>query len=205
MLKFLKAEDSQRAVTSERASTQTSLNSPDPLDQHSRQRSPNSDGQADLLEAAEPNLVLESHTDLKDVGEWGAVITDHLRTLLVQQGSAAVQHLDSEFAEVSRPGTSTKGETRKLTRDWFYRELPNCERILRSRMVYSPAKKSLFCFCCHLFSPIKATSSGFNTTDGFNLYWKMNPKVYEHESSKRMTTQRLCLVYTLKFKQGLER
>lgn len=120
---------------------------------------------------------------LKDVGHWPTKISNHLRTLLVRQGSAGVQHIDYDFAEVSRPGVSTKGSARKLTRDWFFRKLPNGEKMLRSWMVYSPSKSSLFCFCCKLFGTVTDFSSSFNSENGFNKWWKLNPKLEEHESS----------------------
>ena len=57
-----------------------------------------------------------------------------------------------EFKEVARSGTKTKGNARKLTKNWFYRDLRNGEKGLRTWMVYSPSKETLFCFCCRLFS-----------------------------------------------------
>lgn len=103
--------------------------------------------------------------------------------IIVRNGSSSVQHIDANFAETVREGPSTKGGNRNLTRDWFFRTLPNGENVLRSWMVYSPAKKSLFCFCCRLFSDShSSTQSTFASQEGFNKWWKMNPKVEEHES-----------------------
>jgi hypothetical protein len=47
-------------------------------------------------------------------------------------------------------------------------------------MVYSPVKEALFCFCCRLFS---AGLSSFSADEGFRNWWKLNPKVHEHEVS----------------------
>ena len=51
-------------------------------------------------------------------------------------------------------------------------------------MVYSHEKKSLFCFCCKLFdkNDNPTTKSSFIT--GFNSWWKLNPKVSDHENSE---------------------
>ena len=48
-------------------------------------------------------------------------------------------------------------------------------------MVYSPSKKALYCFCCKLFA--EGSNSSFNSVDGFNIWWKLNPKISRHESS----------------------
>ena len=77
-------------------------------------------------------------TDFSDIGQWPAVIPDSLRVSLVEIGPEAVQHRDSEFAAVSRSGGATKGGVRHLTRDWFFKNLINGEKILRVWMMYSP-------------------------------------------------------------------
>ncbi|CAH2015699.1 unnamed protein product [Acanthoscelides obtectus] len=48
-------------------------------------------------------------------------------------------------------------------------------------MAYSLVKESLFCFCCRLFGVVD--KAGFNSINGFKKWWKLNPKVLEHESS----------------------
>lgn len=48
-------------------------------------------------------------------------------------------------------------------------------------MVYSPSKKSIYCFCCKLFDNL--CQAGFNTENGFNKWWKLNPKISQHEVS----------------------
>lgn len=119
--------------------------------------------------------------DLKDVGLWPSKINNDTRILLVRQGASVIQNLDSNFCEVMRQGESTKGQTRNLTREWFFKTMPNGEKILRSWMVYSPSKKALYCFCCKLFA--EGSNSSFNSVDGFNIWWKLNPKISQHESS----------------------
>lgn len=70
-----------------------------------------------------------------------------------------------------------------MTTAWFYKTLPNGEKVLRSSMVYSLSKKSLLCFCCRLLLMRKKTwTSSFVT--GFKTWWKQNPKVSDHEASK---------------------
>ncbi|CAN7946090.1 unnamed protein product [Ixodes hexagonus] len=61
--------------------------------------------------------------------------------------------------------------------------MPNGQKILRSWMVYSPVSGKLYCFCCRLFaSHATETTSKFIT--GFQAWWKLNPKVQDHERSE---------------------
>nr|CAI5841793.1 unnamed protein product [Callosobruchus analis] len=108
-------------------------------------------------------------------------MTDEVRTLLVNRGSDSVQHIDSKFADVVGSGTSTKGGTRKLTKECFYKPLSNGEKVLRTWMVYSPLKQSLY-FSCKLFDN---ADSNFASKEGFNKckWWKLNPRIRDHENS----------------------
>ena len=98
------------------------------------------------------------------------LLTGNDRMLLVRQGSMVVQHIDSDFGEVIRPGKSNKGGTRKLMREWSFRTLPNREKVLHSWMTYSPSKESLYCFCCRLFCNKGNNESNFNSERGFNKW-----------------------------------
>jgi len=82
-----------------------------------------------------------------DIGLWPVKISHEIRSMLVRQGYISMQHLHCEFKEVPRPGTSTKGDTRKLTKKWFFRDLRNGEKSMRTWVVYCPSKEALLCFC----------------------------------------------------------
>ena len=133
------------------------------------------------VKASHSTLVdASSFNSLTDIVQWPSKINDTVRTILVQNGTNVVQHIDSKFKEVVRPGSSTKGESRKLTKSWFYRTLPNGEKLLRTWMAYSPSKEALFCFSCKLF---EVSNWNFASKDGFKNWWKLNPKVRDHEQS----------------------
>lgn len=134
----------------------------------------------DIIEIEPSAPAKAKDVNLDDVGCWPSTMTDEIRTLLVSGGSDSVQHIDSKFADVVRSGTSTKGGTRKLTREWFYKPLSNGEKVLRTWMVYSPLKQSLYCFCCKLFGN---SGSNFASEEGFNKWWKLNPRIGDHENS----------------------
>lgn len=82
------------------------------------------------------------------------------------------------IGEVARGGSLVKGQNRKLTRECFFRILSNNEKVLRSWLMYSPFKKALYCFCCRLFAD--KIISQFECKDGFNTWWKLNPKFYQN-------------------------
>ncbi|GBP62406.1 Zinc finger MYM-type protein 5 [Eumeta japonica] len=134
----------------------------------------------DIIEIVPSAPAEVKDVNLDDVGCWPSPMTDEVSTLLVRRGSDSVQHIDSKYADVVRSGTSTKGGTRKLTKEWFYKPLSNGEKILRTWMVYSPLKQSLYCFSCKLFGN---SGSNFASEEGFNKWWQLNPKIGDHENS----------------------
>ncbi|XP_067140883.1 zinc finger MYM-type protein 5-like [Centruroides vittatus] len=130
------------------------------------------------------------YRNLDDIGNWPEHIDENMRLHLIQQGHLVVQHINTNFAVASTVtrldscSLTSKGETRRLTQEWFYHTLTNGEKVLRTWMAYSPSKASLFCFCCRLFENVNTPNgSKFCSSDGFNTWWKLNPKVSSHESS----------------------
>ncbi|KAF2882715.1 hypothetical protein ILUMI_23448 [Ignelater luminosus] len=131
--------------------------------------------------AAEPPYVCYRVAGLgvkpKDVKRCPKNVFDDLQVILIQLESVVMENLYSKFAEIFRSGVSAKEKrkTRRLTKEQFYRQMPNGEKILRSRIVHSPSKSLLYCFCCRLFAPLK-TGSAFgserNLTSGGNSIQK---------------------------------
>lgn len=60
-----------------------------------------------------------------DIGKWPEHIDDNMRLHLIQQGQEIVQHINTNFAEMSTVTRSdsrsltSKGETRRLNQEWF--------------------------------------------------------------------------------------
>lgn len=122
-----------------------------------------------------------------DVGLWPDIISDALRIEIVKRGSAKVQYNEGPFEVTERSQTKMdKGVNRSLTKEWFYRQMENGERILRSWMTYSPVHKCLYCFCWSLFHERGSTSQDTLSSfvkKGFRNWWKINPKIAEHKNS----------------------
>ena len=89
---------------------------------------------------------------LKDVSFWVLPVSDALRVEIVKVGSGPFQNKEGPFQSTSRNDQGTKGFERNLTQEWFFKSMPNRERILRSWMVFSPITGNLYCFCCRLFT-----------------------------------------------------
>ena len=132
---------------------------------------------------------ISSNILYNDISDWPFPVPDSLRVDLIKRGSEAYQNKDGPFGTVTRSGDKIKGSICQLTSDWFYISLPNSEKILRTWMVYSTKKQSLYCFCCRLFGTdknLRGNPSKFMT--GFQSWWKLHPKVQSHENSEQHLT-----------------
>ncbi|XP_044147047.1 zinc finger MYM-type protein 1-like [Bufo gargarizans] len=136
-----------------------------------------------------------------DVAAWPVPVPDVLRVDLIKRGSEPFQNRDGPFNPVEIQGEKSKGKSRQLTTAWFYKALPNGEKILRTWMVYSLSKQSLFCFCCRLFAVDDKLTGTSSFVTGFQLWWKLNPKVFDHEASEQHLT---CLEKWKTLRAGLK-
>ncbi|KAF2889738.1 hypothetical protein ILUMI_16435, partial [Ignelater luminosus] len=151
-------------------------------------------GSTNLSASLASAAIAEIDFDGNDIGKWPGNIDSNIRLLLIQRGPEVVQHINTDFTKDPTISRSVQSDTdaitwkvlsrRRLTREWFYRTLTNGEKVLRTWMAYSPSKAPLFCFCCRLFENAHSpNASKFYTSDEFNTWWKLNPKVSNHESS----------------------
>lgn len=115
------------------------------------------------------------------IGCWLLPVSEKLRVDIIKKGSEAYQYKEGPFSFTERPGTHAKGSQRCLTSAWFYCTLTNGTRYVRKWMIYSISKNKLYCFRCRLFASQEDTSKQF--VSGFDQWWKLNPKVSQHESS----------------------
>lgn len=112
----------------------------------------NSDNEEESQQIANDEEELHNTTRL-DVATWPAPMPDDLRVEIVKTGSEPYQNRDGPFLDtVQRSGDKIKGKSRHFNSEWFYKALPNGEKVLRKWMIYSPTKNSLYCFCCKLFT-----------------------------------------------------
>lgn len=105
-----------------------------------------------------------------DPGLWPASMTNDLVNILVSRGPV----------QVSNCNFPTNNDGRKFTDNYYYRNLPNGEKVNREWLVYSISKDSVYCFCCKIFG--KSVSS-LSTLNGFSDWQHLSLTLKRHETS----------------------
>ena len=119
-----------------------------------------------------------------DPGLWQ--VTEELRSYWIREGPERCSNRDSDFRDTKRAYSS---QSRYLQRSMFSGTLPNGQTTDRSWLIYSPAKKCVYCFCCRLLSADRGNQfvgSGFND-------WKHPNLISQHESSANHRSSLLAL------------
>lgn len=137
-----------------------------------------------MVDTELPEVTFNTTSDvLSDVSNWVLPLTDQERVSIVRLGNERFQNKEGPFLYSSRSGSGTKGVQRKMDPSWFYIKLPDSQTVLRKWMVYSPISNKLYCFCCRLFQENVNQKQQSSFITGFDKWWKLNPKVVEHERS----------------------
>lgn len=106
---------------------------------------------------------------LSDVSVWNLPVQDHFRVEIIKKGSPSFQNKDGPFSVATRQDARAKGDVRQLSKEWFYKMMPNGQKILLSWMVYSLVSEKLYCFCCRLFA-VNATERTSKFVTGFQKW-----------------------------------
>ncbi|GLV33620.1 hypothetical protein CBL_21236, partial [Carabus blaptoides fortunei] len=153
------------------------------MDEFEAEKRTESDPNHDTVNEMLNEVKEENWNILDDVSWWNIPVPDHLRVIIIKKGSASFQNKDGPFRTATRQDSKAKGDVRQLSKEWFYKVMPNGEKVLRSWMVYSLVSDKLYCFCCRLFA-VNATDTTSKFVTGFQMWWKLSPKVHNHESSE---------------------
>lgn len=103
------------------------------------------------------------------------------REILIRKGPAYFQNKDSDFSDTSRTyKDGNKSVTRYFNKALFIRKLKNNESVERKWLLYSPSKKSVFCFSCSLFNP---SDVNLCSPSGCNDWKHINHIILAHENS----------------------
>ena len=91
---------------------------------------------------------------LRDVVSWEIPLSEPIRVEIIKKGSGPFQNKEGPFSDIRRQIATgnVKGGVRHFSGDWFYKLMPDGQKILRTWMVYSTTSHSLYCFCCRLFT-----------------------------------------------------
>jgi hypothetical protein len=71
-----------------------------------------------------------------------------------------------------------------LSNSYFFRILPNKEKIERFWLLYSETKNSLYCFCCKIFNDSDLKSVRLSDESGYNDWQHLSEHLNIHEKSK---------------------
>ncbi|XP_053101872.1 uncharacterized protein LOC128323177 [Hemicordylus capensis] len=137
---------------------------------------------SELDAAQEPPTVMPEVIDQHDIGllqfdkDTGRpILPDTLRTEIIKLCSKYFQNTEGLFLPTNN---------RAMNKTWFRKRLGSGrgEEVARTWLVYSPSKKSAFCFCCLLFSRSDHQST-LEQESGFN-HWKAPERICVHENAK---------------------
>lgn len=117
-----------------------------------------------------------------EVGYRPVPLLDNLRIGIIKRGSECVQNKEGPFDAVERPGEKSKHVIWQLTK-MVFKLMPDNKKILRKWMVDSHLNKSLYCCCCKRFTGDENKPGISSFVTGFRTWWKLNPKVRQHENS----------------------
>ncbi|XP_053156027.1 zinc finger MYM-type protein 5-like isoform X3 [Hemicordylus capensis] len=103
------------------------------------------------------------------------IIPDTLRTEMIKLGAKFFQNSEGPFLPT---------RNRAMNKTWFRKRLGSGhgEEVTRKWLLYSPSKRSAFCFCCLLFSRSEHQST-LEQESGFN-HWKAPERICVHENAK---------------------
>lgn len=111
-----------------------------------------------------------------DPGSWPKMFTDTQRCFITKM--IVGLHFECDLENSYRDG-------RHLTKDWFFKLLPNGHTVRRSWLAYSKSKRSLYCIPCRLFShlTLEKQISSLAKIEGFTQWKKLSSRIPEHENS----------------------
>ncbi|CAM2113597.1 unnamed protein product [Caretta caretta] len=116
-----------------------------------------------------------------DPGKWGMTSQD-LIAHWTEKGPQKCQNLDADFSLTKRECTN---KNRYLTKSMFEYVKPNKQIGKREWLIYSPSKKKVHWFYCHLFSDTKSF-------DEYEIQGVARTANHEYKSAKCCKRQKTC-------------
>ncbi|CAH2090227.1 unnamed protein product [Euphydryas editha] len=100
-------------------------------------------------------------------------------------GPEFFQNKNSNFFETSTcfPDSNVKMKTRYWIKNMFIRKLTNGESLERKWLLYSPAKKSVYFYCCGLFNTTTGIGYNLSSPNGYKDWKHISNLLIEHENS----------------------
>lgn len=142
-----------------------------------------------VLSSSTPNFTTNTHiieNISHDPGTYcNDILTEEKRDIWILKGPEFFQNKNSDFSETftSFSDVSGKTKTRSLTRNVFTRKLTNGECVERSWLIYSPLKKSVYCYCCRIFNYTITIGNSLSSSNGYKDWKHISNFLMEHENS----------------------
>lgn len=112
----------------------------------------------------------------KDAAMWPKKLRPNNIQELVERGPTYYQNKKDLYPRDS--------SGRKFSNNYFFRILPNKEKIERFWLLYSETKNSLYCFCCKVFNDSDLKSVRLSDESGYNDWQHLCEHLNIHEKSK---------------------
>lgn len=117
----------------------------------------------------------------QDIGLWPSTITDQFKEYFTE--SSPNQNMD----RISNSGRLYGKVLRKMTCDNFYFYKKNENKIKREWLIYSPSKKSVFCYICILYNTshtdIQLCKNGLNDWQNISNRLLLHEKSFGHRQA----------------------
>jgi len=142
-----------------------------------------------VLSSSTPNFTTNTHiieNISHDPGTYcDDILTEEKRDIWILKGPEFFQNKNSDFSETftSFSDVSGKTKTRSLTRNVFTRKLTNGECVERSWLIYSPLKKSVYCYCYRIFNYTITIGNSLSSSNGYKDWKHISNFLMERENS----------------------
>lgn len=195
---FFTVEETNKLMGSSSSSLQDKNNSEynhekevtcDENDKHTSDAEPSTSSHCEIIIASSENVSV-----CHDPGTYcDDILTEEVRNIWIRKGPEFFQNKNCDFSETSTcfPDSSGKTKTRSLTKNIFTRKLTNGESLERKWLLYSPEKKSVYCYCCRLFNTTTGTGHNLSSRNGYKDWKHISNLLMEHENSLQ---HRQCMI-----------
>lgn len=116
--------------------------------------------------------------NFQDPGTWSSKFSDSQRCYITKMRKEL--QIEPDLSNSLRNG-------RKLTKEWFFKQMPNGQKVPRSWLGYSNSKNALYCIPCRLFSHLVSVSEAklysLVKEEGSTQWKKLSERISEHENS----------------------
>lgn len=134
------------------------------------------------VELIEQEYLSPEHISHDPADYFGGDFTEEKREVWISKGPEYFRNKDCDFFETSRTYKDADGKSvsRYFNKALFNRKLKNNEIVERKWLLYSPSKKSVFCFSCCLFN---LSDMHISSPNGCNDWKHINHIILTHENS----------------------